>query len=76
VGYGSDEIQAQVKLLLFSEADLVNHLNPQLNKSVDYTDLCDHRYPSCLLCNILPVSMDIICLQVLYLVSVLCEKEI
>ena len=59
----------------FSEAELVNHLNSQLKKSVDYSDLRDHNYPSFVPSNIFLISMDITCLQLVYLVSVLCEKD-
>lgn len=58
-----------------SEGELVNHLNSQLKKSVDCTDLCDHNYPSFVPSNIFLISMDITCLQLVYLVSVLCEKD-
>lgn len=76
VGCSSDEIWVQEKLLPISAAELVNHLNPQLNKSVDYIHLCDHSYASFVACNILLISVDIICLQLVYLISILCEKKI
>lgn len=71
VGYTLHQGQAQEKLLLFSEAELANHPNPQLKKPVEFIYLCDLSYASFVPCNIFLVYLVVFCLQLMYLVSVL-----
>lgn len=51
------------------------HLNPQLNKPVEYIYLCDHGYASLIPGNIFLIYMVFFCLQLVYLVSVLGLKD-